>query len=190
VDLTHLVQDSEERDAHESDALASWTPEQQTAHMLELCEAQMESALSEADVAVDSLTRAFATFAESAQALRSLAQGQARGAELQRQVEAITAQMSSAVVAFQFYDKLSQRLGHVRHSLSSLALFVCDRKQAREREQWRRLFATLRRLYRTEEERQIFMMMVEGRSVEEARDHIHQTTLTLRLPSGGDIELF
>jgi hypothetical protein len=195
VDLTHLVHDPDERDAHEGDALAGWTPEQQTAHMLELCEAQMESALSEADIAVDSLTRAFASVAESANALRSLAQRQAQGqadsAELQRQIDEITAQMGTAVVAFQFYDKLSQRLGHVRHSLSSLALFVCDRKQAREREQWRRLFATLRRLYRTEEERQIFTMMVEGRSVEEARDHIHQTTLTMRLPiAGGDIELF
>ena len=192
VNANPLSQDSAECDAEDGDALANWTPERQIAHMLELCEAQMESALSEADCAVDTLVRAFSDVAESARALSALAQdrpGEA-GAELNRQIAAVSAHMSSAVVALQFYDKLTQRLGHVRHSLSTLALFVCDGNQARERDQWRRLFSTLRRLYRTEEERQIFRMMVEGQSVEAARDHIHQATATLRIGQGGDVELF
>ena len=109
---------------------------------------------------------------------------------LKKQMEAIERQMTSAVVAFQFYDKLTQRLGHVRYSLSTLALFVCDRAQTTQRDQWRRLFTTLKRLYRTEEEKQIFQMMVEGASAEETRDHIHQSTQTLRIGNSGEIELF
>jgi hypothetical protein len=52
------------------------------------------------------------------------------------------------------------------------------------------LFTTLRRLYRTEEERQIFKLMVEGASGEEAREHCHQSTLTLRAAPTGEIEIF
>jgi hypothetical protein len=181
----------------EAAPLADWTPEQQIAHMLELCEAQMESAMCESDLAVDSLVKAFSGLAETARAVKSAAatftpeQRAVLGElDLKKQMEAIEKQMGSAVVAFQFYDKLSQRLGHVRYSLSTLALFICDREQATQREQWRRLFTTLKRLYRTEEEKQIFQMMVEGSSIDEARDHIHQSTQTIRVASSGDIELF
>jgi len=181
----------------EAAPLADWTPEQQIAQMLELCEAQMESATCESDLAVDSLVKAFSGLAETARTMKAAAarmtpeQRAALGdLDLKKQMEQIERQMTSAVVAFQFYDKLTQRLGHVRYSLSTLATFVCDRAQASEREQWRRLFTTLKRLYRTEEEKQIFQMMVEGASADEARDHIHQSTQTIRVGTSGDIELF
>jgi hypothetical protein len=181
----------------EAAPLSDWTPEQQIAHMLDLCEAQMESALCESDLAVDSLIKAFSGLAESANSVKSLAakltpeQRDTLGVpDLNKQMESISRQMTSAIVAFQFYDKLTQRLGHVRYSLSTLALFVCDRAQTSQRDQWRRLFTTLKRLYRTEEEKQIFQMMVEGASADEARDHIHQSTQTLRIGVSGEIELF
>ncbi|HEY0941742.1 MAG TPA: hypothetical protein VGE08_16700 [Steroidobacter sp.] len=181
----------------EAAPLADWTPEQQIAQMLELCEAQMESATCESDLAVDSLVRAFSGLAETARSIKAAAAAftpEQRAAlgnlDIIKKLESIDRQMSSAVVAFQFYDKLTQRLGHVRYSLSTLALFVCDREQATQREQWRRLFTTLKRLYRTEEEKQLFQMMVEGASADEARDHIHQSTQTLRVATAGEIELF
>jgi hypothetical protein len=176
------------------EALAGWTPQQQIAQMLELCEAQMESALSESDVAVETLVKSFAGLIDAGQVLGALGEqlpAQSPGAEdLKQKLEAIKKQTAAAVVAFQFYDKLTQRLGHVRYSLSALALFVCDGEKSNEREQWRRLFSTLRRLYRTEEERQIFKMMVEGATAEEARERIQQSTQTLRTASTGEIEIF
>ncbi len=181
----------------EAAPLADWKPEQQIAHMLDLCEAQMESALCESDLAVDALIKAFSGLADSAHSISATAakltpeQRELLGApDLNKQMELIERQMTSAIVAFQFYDKLTQRLGHVRYSLSTLALFVCDHTQASQRDQWRRLFTTLKRLYRTEEEKQIFQMMVEGASADEARDHIHQSTQTLRIGVSGEIELF
>jgi hypothetical protein len=181
----------------EAAPLADWTPEQQIAQMLELCEAQMESATCESDLAVDSLVKAFSGLAETARTIKAAAasftpeqRALLGDLDLIKQMGAIEKQMTSAVVAFQFYDKLTQRLGHVRYSLSTLAMFVCDRAQATQREQWRRLFTTLKRLYRTEEEKQIFQMMVEGASADDARDHIHQSTQTMRIAATGDIELF
>ena len=173
--------------------------------MLELCEAQMESALSESDMAVEALIKSFAGLIEAGQALGSLGDkvGDKAGdkpgegtpadsgaADLAQQLDSLRKQTAAAVVAFQFYDKLTQRLGHVRYSLSALAMFVCDRTKSSEREQWRRLFTTLRRLYRTEEERQIFKLMVDGATAEEAREHIQQSTLTLRTSPTGEIEIF
>jgi hypothetical protein len=171
---------------------SAWTPEQQVARLLSLCEAQMESALSESDVAVEALVKSFSGLIEAGQALGSISDKtpQTGATDLAAQLEALKKQTAAAVVAFQFYDKLTQRLGHVRYSLSALAMFVCDRAKAGEREQWRRMFATLRRLYRTEEERQLFRLMVEGASAEEAREHIQQSTLTLRAATTGEIEIF
>ena len=60
MDLSHLAPPA--RDSSSDDTLIApiaWTPEQQIARMLLLCEAQMESALSESDVAVDELIKSF-----------------------------------------------------------------------------------------------------------------------------------
>jgi hypothetical protein len=143
-------------------------PEHHLARTLGLCEAQMESALNDSDTAVDALVKAFTGLAESTHAITAMTQEMPPEAKallgdaLQRQAETIARQIASAVVAFQFYDKLTQRLGHVRYSLSSLAMFVCDRSQAAEPDQWARLLKALRRLYRTEEERKIFQMIMDG----------------------------
>jgi hypothetical protein len=192
-----MLPNSIEASNTEAAPLADWTPEQQIAQMLELCEAQMESATCESDLAVDTLVKAFSSLAETARSIKAAtasltAEQRAVLGDLDilKKLESIDRQMSSAVVAFQFYDKLTQRLGHVRYSLSTLAMFVCDRAQATQREQWRRLFTTLKRLYRTQEEKEIFQMMVEGASADEARDHIHQSTQTLKIAAAGEIELF
>jgi hypothetical protein len=191
MDLSHLAPPA--RDSSSDDTLIApiaWTPEQQIARMLLLCEAQMESALSESDVAMDELIKSFKGLIEAGQALGTQSEATGEAADLAQQLDALRKQTAAAVVAFQFYDKLTQRLGHVRYSLSALAMFVCDREKAHERDQWRRLFSTLRRLYRTEDERELFKLMVEGASAEEAREHIQQSTLTLRAGPTGEIELF
>ena len=193
MDFSQLVPNpSESTDDTVMIRASAWTPEQQVARLLSLCEAQMESALSESDVAVEALVKSFAGLIEAGQALGSMSDKtpEIGATDLAAQLETLKKQTAAAVVAFQFYDKLTQRLGHVRYSLSALAMFVCDRAKAGEREQWRRMFATLRRLYRTEEERQLFRLMVEGASAEEAREHIQQSTLTLRAATTGEIEIF
>jgi hypothetical protein len=158
-------------DSSTSDTLISapaFTPEMQMANMLGLCEAQMESALHDSDKAVDALIKAFTCMVDATRALSTVTENlpqelkQKMSSDIDGQVAEISKQMGSAVMAFQFYDKLTQRLGHVRYSLSTLALFVCDRNQSNQPEQWKRLLNTLRRLYRTEEERQIFQMIMDG----------------------------
>jgi hypothetical protein len=174
---------------------ADWSPEQQTAQMLDLCEAQMEAALQESDTAVDALVQAFTSMSETARNISGLAgtlppsDEQRALADVGRHCQEMTKQMAQAVIAFQFYDKLSQRLGHVRYSLSTLALFVCDRTQTTQREQWKKLFTALRRLYRTEEERAIFQLVTQGMSADKARQKV-QHDKTPSAQAFGDVELF
>jgi hypothetical protein len=189
MDLSHVLPKPNEPSSDDTlIAPIAWTPEQQIARMLELCEAQMESALSESDVAMDALIKSFAGLIEAGQSLGSA--NEKTPADLAQQLDALRKQTAAAVVAFQFYDKLNQRLGHVRYSLSALAMFVCEPSKSSQRDQWRRLFSTLRRLYRTEEERDLFKLMVEGATAEQAREHIQQSTLTLRSAPSGEIEIF
>ena len=99
---------------------------------------------------MDTLIKAFAGLAETARSVRSLANDlppEVRAISgFERQLDSMTQQMAATVVAVQFYDKLTQRLGYVRYSLSALALFVCNPAQSAERNQWRRLFTSLQRL--------------------------------------------
>lgn len=195
MDFAHLLPPNPNESTDDTVMIRAitWTPEQQIARMLELCEAQMESALSESDVAMEALVKSFAGLIEAGQALGSLGEktpAEAGTADLASQLDALRKQTAAAVVAFQFYDKLTQRLGHVRYSLSALAMFVCDRSKSVERDQWKRLFTTLRRLYRTDEELQIFKLMVDGASAEEARECVQQATQTLRAKPTGEIEIF
>src|SRR5262245_35891553 len=94
--------------SEQSEKLADWTPEQQIAHMLDLCEAQMESALSESDIAVDALIKAFSGLVETARSVSAMTESlpaelkQVATTNLNQQVEAIGKQMAAAVVAFQF----------------------------------------------------------------------------------------
>jgi hypothetical protein len=194
MDLHHLLPNPNEASSDDTViAPIAWTPEQQIARMLELCEAQMESALSESDVAMEALIKSFAGLIEAGQTLGAMNEKTPAAdnvPDLAQQLDTLRKQTAAAVVAFQFYDKLNQRLGHVRYSLSALAMFVCDRAKSSERDQWRRLFSTLRRLYRTEEERQLFNLMVDGATAEQAREHIQQSTQTLRSAPTGEIEIF
>lgn len=171
----------------------NFTPELQMANMLGLCEAQMDSALQESDKAVDALIKAFTCLVDATRSISSLTENlppevkDTLTGNLDEQVSTITKQMGAAVMAFQFYDKLTQRLGHVRYSLSTLALFVCDRTQAAQPDQWKRLLNTLRRLYRTEEERQIFQMIMDGIAKEAEAS---QSAAPPEESKAGEVELF
>jgi uncharacterized protein YoxC len=180
--------------AEKAAAAATWSPETETALLLHLCEAQMDAAMRDSDQSVDVLVHAFTELAQASQALNELAKqlpaaiGNARvSAELNRRADEVSKQINDAIVAFQFYDKLSQRLGHVRHSLTTLAMFVCNRTQTSQREHWLKLLTSLRRLYRTVEERAVFDLVAEGATADEVRASINEAH---QYAAASSVELF
>jgi hypothetical protein len=174
TDRQMLVNSSDQTRPDEPGTPSTWSPESETALLLDLCEAQMEAAMRDSDEAVDVLVSSFTDLVNATLALNDLTQKSTPGNatatnELQIRTRDVGRQINEAIVAFQFYDKLTQRLGHVRHSLTTLALFVCDRKHTMEREHWKKLLTSLRRLYRTQEERAVFDMVAEGATADEVR---------------------
>jgi hypothetical protein len=169
----------------------NWSPQQQTARMLALCEAQMEAATKDSDAAIDTLVNAFTQLMATLRELGKLASDDAAPgttlAEVNARCAALNQQVATAVVAFQFYDKLSQRLGHVRYSLSTMALFICDRSNSQRPEHWDKLLHTLGRLYRTAEERVIFDSIAGSLSLVTSDD---EPPLAREISNSGSIELF
>jgi hypothetical protein len=174
--------------------VVNWSPQQQTARMLALCEAQMEAATHDSDAAVDTLVAAFTELMSAVRDLSSASKvnatddAQARAQnEIDNRCTQLSTQVAAAVMAFQFYDKLSQRLGHVRYSLSTMALFICDRSNSQRPEHWEKLLSTLGRLYRTAEERAIFDSIAGSLSL---RVDAAEEPLSKEMSDAGSIELF
>jgi hypothetical protein len=174
----------------------NWSPQQQTARMLALCEAQMEAATHDSDTAVDTLISSFSDLMTlvrelSAESNMNHSDTQtikfASEEEMKQRYLKLMRQVNNAIVAFQFYDKLSQRLGHVRYSLSTLALFICDRMNSQKPEHWEKLLGTLSRLYRTAEERAIFDGIVSSLTVNSSEK---PKPLSQDIMPEGSIELF
>jgi hypothetical protein len=172
----------------------NWSPQQQTARMLALCEAQMEAATHDSDAAVDTLVAAFTELMSAVRDLGSMSKVNTTDDMQSRALDDInsrcanlSSQVAAAVMAFQFYDKLSQRLGHVRYSLSTMALFICDRSNSQRPEHWEKLLSTLGRLYRTAEERAIFDSIAGSLSL---RVDSGEEPLSKEMSDAGSIELF
>jgi len=151
-----------------------YSREQQLALMLDLFSAQMDAALHEAEESVEKLTRAFSGLMEDGSAKDDKAAAAAQHAR-------------DAIVAIQFYDRLSQRLGHVRYSLSTMAMFVSTPLGGAQSDPWNRLHNSLRKLYSSEEERALFELILSGASAEEARERAADRN---RAAMANNIELF
>jgi hypothetical protein len=93
-------------------------------------------------------------------------------------------------MAFQFYDKLVQRLDHVCHSLGGLGHVVADKSRLYNPSEWVNLQQQIRGKYTMEEERAMFDAVLHGMSVKEALEHYMQSRMQQVEASGGDIELF
>jgi hypothetical protein len=153
-----------------------WSQIRETVRMLHLAVAQIDMTLREGDDSVKTLGNSFSSMAES---INLLIKGYERIAfeqadhnitdSIKSESNSISSQIQQSVVAFQFYDKLSQRLAHVSHALAALADLVNDQG----------------RLYNPQE---MFDHLLAGGTIDEAlqkgRKVLHQ------ISENDEIELF
>lgn len=69
--------------------------------------------------------------------------------------------MQQAIIAFQFYDKLSQRLNHVSHGLSGLAEIVSHEMHAKDEAQWEAFKSEVRKGTTMREEEELFELIFD-----------------------------
>jgi hypothetical protein len=162
---------------------------------LELGAAQLESAMKDSDARVESLTGAINHVVERATLLRGLvaelpAGGDAGAREVAAQLATLGAELEldarQAVVAMQFYDKLIQRITHVRDGLAIPAETIeaapHDRSAA-----WEQLLERVRGRYSMVEERVLFDFLIRGTG---PREMMQALTDLQGASRPGELELF
>jgi hypothetical protein len=162
---------------------------------LELGAAQLDAAMRESDARVDKLAGAVTAVATDARELEAQVQAleSADPAEVQRareRIKQLAAQLDSdvqaTVTSLQFYDKLIQRLTHVRDGLAIPSdSTVASLDPARS--DWNSMLEQVRSRYSMVEERVLFDFMMRGLSA----DQMLKALTGLRAAAApGELEVF
>ena len=171
-----------------------WNHLRETVLMMELAVAQVEAAMTDSNASVDALTGTFTTMANTIKLINERISGLDDTAatspvkmELMMATMNVASMVNQAIIAFQFYDRLSQRLAHVNHGLAWLAELVGDQKQAANTQAWAELQQKIRARYSMPEEIEMFeAVLLRGLTVEQAiREFMDKMN-----NKGDDIELF
>ena len=168
-----------------------WSQVRETIRMMNLAVAQIEVSMKDGDDSVDALTDAFTTMAARVQVIEKLvkAKGESQDEEsatIIEQCEVVASEMQHAIIAFQFYDKLTQRLSHVSHTLDALSELVGDNTRLFNPTEWTLLQEKIKSKYTMPAEHNMFeLIMKGGMSIEE----ILKVTSSDPAPDD-DIELF
>jgi len=177
--------------AHNPDL--DWNLLRETILMLELAAGQIEHAMKDSNASVDVLTNSFTTMAgylrsmsDVLDSLPSNGETDAKKSEMQRMAENVTGMVQQSIIAFQFYDKLTQRLTHVCQSLASMGELVANRPRLYSPQEWVGLQEKIRSKYTTVEEHALFEAVMKGVPVQEALDRY----MSDMKKKGDDIELF
>jgi len=178
--------------AHNPDL--DWSQVRETVLMLELAAGQIEAAMRDGDNSVETLTDAFTSLAGYVHGMTSELdtlpeEGETARIkhELKAQAGQVSAMVGQSIIAFQFYDKLVQRLAHVCHSLSALSGLVVDKGKLYSPHEWVALQEKIRARYTTREEIEMFEAVMNGTPVKDAL----AAYMAGRHDSGNeDIELF
>ncbi|WP_415033001.1 hypothetical protein [Azonexus sp.] len=159
----------------------SWSQVRETVLMLELAVVQIETAMKDSNSSVEVLTTSFTAIAQCMHALlhkiSNLPNEGAAGAlraELLGDSGDVADRVHQAIIAFQFYDKLVQRLSHVTHSLGDLSDLVGQPVRLYNPEEWVGLQNRIKAKYSTREESAMFEAVMNGVPVHEAVARFNQ----------------
>jgi hypothetical protein len=170
-----------------------WSQVRETVRMINLAVAQIVMAMQDGDESVSELSRSFTDMVERVTDIGGLA-AQLDGehtadvkAGIAANCAAVQGGIEQSIVAFQFYDRLSQRLQHVNHVLSLLSDLVSDHSRLFNPGEWQAMQEAIRSRYTMTEEQMMFDQLLAGASVEAALEAVRER---MRSGSISDIEFF
>ncbi|MFZ2267685.1 MAG: hypothetical protein WAV95_08915 [Azonexus sp.] len=177
--------------AHSPDL--NWSQVRETVLMLELAAVQIEAAMKDSHTSVEVLTNSFTTMAGYMRSISDTVEtlpddgvvGQAKQ-NLCGVSEHVSSMVHQAIIAFQFYDKLVQRLAHVGVSLGDLSNLVGDTQRLFNPGEWVDLQTRIKSKYSTREEIAMFEAVMHGMPVHAAIEHF----MAEMNEKSDDIELF
>jgi len=177
----------------EHDELAKnpgWSEIRETILMLDFAVARMSHAMSDGNDSVDTLIESFTHMAKEVESIQATANTLNETEQKQtmlQQCSSIHNNMNQAITAFQFYDRLSQRMQHITNSLDSMSTLINQENQRIDHEKWQELKAMIRANYTLESDKLMFESLLSGTSVS---DIINQATQSVNSDEVGEIELF
>lgn len=182
-----------------------WSQIRETMLMLALAVAQIEMSMRDSDGSVEVLSNSFTSMVgqvkmieKTTAALPDTAETADARAAIIGSCTMVSEMMLAAIVAFQFYDKLTQRLGHVSSSLGTLADLISDVRRLYNPYEWLGLQEKIKSRYTMEEERLMFDAIMQGKTVKQALSLYVQAMEEKKQKAAGaagagdeeDIELF
>lgn len=153
----------------------------ETISMLALTVAQIETSMKEGDKSVNLLTESFIDLASHSQEIITEAQRLNKDipheADIREKMlssaEGLSGKVQQAVIAFQFYDRLSQRLDHTSHNLEKIGHLIASSDNRYQESAWRNVQEEIKSSYTMEAERIMFEHIMRGHSVAEALEIYH-----------------
>lgn len=173
-----------------------WSQVRETILMLNLAVAQIELAMKDSSGSVEVLTNTFTSMYGNLMSLVEKVNSLPDSPLKQDMLEdgaGVTGQMQQAIVAFQFYDRLVQRLSHVCRSLEDLNTLVRDPAKLYNPFAWHGLQQKIRAKYTMEDEKLMFDKLLETGDVKAALEqyvHAKQEQADKLSSDGSDVELF
>lgn len=145
---------------------------QETIMVLNLSVAQIELTITDGDNSVNTLIDSFEFMSKHIESIEvsskkiaemsnDVAGVAEHNASLLTQTNDLAQKMQQAIIAFQFYDKLSQRLDHVSNGLSGLAEIVSHEMHAKDQAQWEAFKSEVRKGTTMREEEELFELIFD-----------------------------
>ncbi len=94
-------------------------------------------------------------------------------AQLRNTSSYMLSRVTQAVVAFQFYDRMTQKLGHVNNSLLKVGDLIGDTSRIFNPREWVQIQETIKSNYTMECERLMFEQIMLGKTIQEALELYH-----------------
>lgn len=148
-----------------------WSQIRETLRMLNVALSQVERCMTEGDESINALTKLFIALMGKVQVILMASESLPETREKQAITDncrEVSTTINDVIVAFQFYDKLTQRLSHVSLNLSALGDLIHDPHRLYSPYEWRALQEMIKSNYFIDSDRQMFEAILNGASVKEA----------------------
>jgi hypothetical protein len=153
-----------------------WSQVRETVKLLNLAVSHIEESMHVGDDSIDALTDSFTSMAGDIQSIYRTVEELPESVEeefrneIEGKCSSLKQQVHSAIIAFQFYDRLIQKLTHVSHSMDTMADLIIDATRLYNPHEWMALQEKIRSSYTMESERMMFDAVMKGASVKEAME--------------------
>ncbi|WP_394129401.1 hypothetical protein [Shewanella maritima] len=167
-----------------------WDHVSETIKLLILSMAQIELSLSDGDKNVAGLGQLFTDMATHQTRVNQYLQSQDNTPEdIVAHGQQLADKVNEGVVAFQFYDRISQRLQHVTTGLALTEEVLKDEQKRIDEQAWQQVKQEIMRSYSLECEKYMFECVLKGIPLHEAlAEYMHKQQP--KSAEDDDIELF